>query len=231
MSMIDTNCPIAWPALDETQATDDWEVVDMIDQSPSKGVGVGVRAASSRIPKSISTPDFGNYDFVFEEESVATSVAGDESDVVVEDESESDICVVDTTTAIAGDSPVKVMKRVPSFKDAILLNAQECERLEAEAKKKEAMTRRVPPKKRVPTFSVRKIRRNAHSMTDLASLAEADHEDDELEVNGDADAPEFYARKSKGSTARANSTKLRPDEAKRREFILYKKNVQRARNG
>ena len=93
------------------------------------------------------------------------------------------------------------------------------------------MARRVSPKKRVPTFSVRKIRRNAHSMTDLASLAEADHEDDELEVYGDADAPEFYARKSKGSTARANSTKLRPDEAKRREFILYKKNVQRARNG
>lgn len=220
MSLIDTNCPIAWPTIEETEATDDWEVVDPSSFSSNKSRS----GVDSRMPKSISTPDFGLY--TFEEESFSNS--GDSAN-----EESVDACVVvdddngKSNGVIAGDTPIKVMKRVPSFKDAILLNAEECEK-DAEAKKKQELqqsSRRTLPNKRVPTFAVKKISRNAKSMTDLASLAEGDED-----VCGDTDAAEFYARKSKGSSARASGIKLRPDEAKRREYIIYKKNMQRAGN-
>jgi len=223
MSLIDTSCPIAWPTIEETEATDDWEMVDLKGSHRRNGEP---DVAVSCMQKSVSTPDFGLY--TFEEESVSGTTVSSAAGDSFNDERD-DLCVVvknDSSAVIAGDTPIKVMKRVPSFKDAILLNAEECEK-EVEAKKKSDMqnTRRTPTK-RVPTFAVKKISRNAKSMTDLASLAE--HEDEE--VCGDTDAAEFYARKSKGSTARAIGSKLRPDEAKRRDYIIHKKNIQRAGN-
>mmetsp|Transcript_15136 Transcript_15136/g.22327 ORF Transcript_15136/g.22327 Transcript_15136/m.22327 type:complete len:211 (-) Transcript_15136:41-673(-) len=204
---METACPINWPTIEESRATDDWEIVP---ESPSK------------LPKSVSTPDFGLY--TFEDESISCA---SNSVVIEEDE---DVCVIKhdaTAPSSVGENAVKV-KRVPSFKDAILLNAEET--LKEEERRKAAAiekSRSLTPQKgyRQPKFAIRKISRNFKSTGDLTSLIE--HQEEEEEVLGATDASEFYARKSKGNVSRVNSTKLRPDEAKRREYIIYKKNVQR----
>jgi len=48
-------------------------------------------------------------------------------------------------------------------------------------------------------------------------------------VLGDTDAMDFYHRKAKGSMSRSNGLKIRPDEAKRKEISMYKKDLQRQR--
>jgi hypothetical protein len=79
-----------------------------------------------------------------------------------------------------------------------------------------------PRKPRVnPRFVVKPIRRCTQSMGDLRSLAEDE------EVLGDADAKEFYQRKAMGAKGRANGLKIRPDEMKRKQFTLQKKEMQR----
>jgi hypothetical protein len=50
-------------------------------------------------------------------------------------------------------------------------------------------------------------------------------------VLGDTDAMDYYQRKEHGSRSISNKKKERPDEAKRREIIMYKKDVQRRQNG
>jgi hypothetical protein len=47
------------------------------------------------------------------------------------------------------------------------------------------------------------------------------------QVMGDTDAMDFYHRKEKGSQATSNKKKERPDEAKRKEISMYKKELQR----
>jgi hypothetical protein len=46
-------------------------------------------------------------------------------------------------------------------------------------------------------------------------------------VIGESDAMDYYQRKEHGSKSTVNKKKERPDEAKRREIIMYKKNLQR----
>ncbi len=48
---------------------------------------------------------------------------------------------------------------------------------------------------------------------------------------GETDAMDYYQRKEHGSRSISNKKKERPDEAKRREIIMYKKEVQRRQNG
>jgi hypothetical protein len=73
-----------------------------------------------------------------------------------------------------------------------------------------------------PKFVVAPIRRCTKSTGDLQSLAQVSDE-----VLGEQDAVEYYAQKSAGHRGRQNGQKLRPDEAKRREIILNKKDLQR----
>jgi hypothetical protein len=47
------------------------------------------------------------------------------------------------------------------------------------------------------------------------------------EVLGDTDAMDYYHRKDKGSQSTVNKKKERPDEAKRKEISMYKKELQR----
>lgn len=138
------------------------------------------------------------------------------------------------------------IRRVPSFKDIIMLNAQARE--EEEKKKMELLqnhqnkVREEAMKKRKsgrPMLVVSTINRCTKSTGNLRSLViyedpEEDgvggggggiiHEDDVL---GDSDAIEFYNRKNKGSLNRQNGSKIRPDEAKRKNMIIHKKNAQR----
>eukprot|EP00553_Chaetoceros_curvisetus_P001250 CAMPEP_0204618236 /NCGR_PEP_ID=MMETSP0717-20131115/4957_1 /ASSEMBLY_ACC=CAM_ASM_000666 /TAXON_ID=230516 /ORGANISM="Chaetoceros curvisetus" /LENGTH=303 /DNA_ID=CAMNT_0051631935 /DNA_START=14 /DNA_END=925 /DNA_ORIENTATION=- len=138
------------------------------------------------------------------------------------------------------------MKKVPSFKDIIMLNAQAREEEDRKQKeklqeqqerlRKEAMERR---KKSRPRLVVNPIKRCAKSTGDLRSMVIVEEEEEgyyggggggiiqEDEVLGDTDASEFYSRKQKGSTSRQNGKKLRPDEAKRKNFIIHKKEAQR----
>lgn len=144
------------------------------------------------------------------------------------------------------------MKKVPSFKDIIMLNAQAREEADRKQKeqlqehqerlRKEASQRR---KKSRPRLVVNPIKRCAKSTGDLRSMVIVEEEDDghgcygggggvvggdsimEEEILGDTDASEFYNRKQKGSTSRQNGKKLRPDEAKRKDFIIHKKEAQR----
>jgi hypothetical protein len=71
------------------------------------------------------------------------------------------------------------------------------------------------------------IKRCTKSSPDLRSLVNVNEEDDGGEILGFNDAHEFYARKAHGEASRFNGKKIRPDEAKRREWIINKKDAQR----
>lgn len=77
-----------------------------------------------------------------------------------------------------------------------------------------------------PQFVVKPIRRCSKSMVDLRSLAEAHNEDDD-EAMGATDAMDFYHRKALGAKGRTNGLKIRPDELKRKQFTLQRKEMQR----
>jgi hypothetical protein len=229
------------------------EVSLQIKQEP---VLNGNNNSSSNKKKSLhrcaSTPEFSNLDGDDDDD--------DEDSYVLDCSTESvdaqSLPFVDDTVLLSHRVTHKSsssMKKVPSFKDIIMLNAEAHQ--EEEKKKKEltnqhqqqmrdlAMRRR---KSNRPKLVVNTIKRCAKSTGDLRSLViHEDAEDDgfgggggggggfagnvihEDEVLGDTDAMEFYSRKNKGSLSRHNGAKIRPDEAKRKEIIMYKKNAQR----
>jgi hypothetical protein len=189
-----------------------------------------------------STPEFSNLE---DEDSYVLDCSAESVDAY-------SLPLVDDAVLLShrAKSSSSSMKKVPSFKDIIMLNADAHQ--EEEKKKRElthqhnekmrdlAMQRR---KSNRPKLVVNTIKRCAKSTGDLRSLViHEDPEDDgfggggggiadsvihEDEILGDTDAMEFYSRKSKGSLNRQNGAKIRPDEAKRKEMILYKKNAQR----
>ena len=111
-----------------------------------------------------------------------------------------------------------------------------------EDRRKAAAQRRKANK---PRLVINSIKRCTKSTGDLRSLViHEDVEDDgygygggaggggggiihEEEILGETDASEFYSRKNKGNMNRHNGKKTRPDEAKRKAFIIDKKNAQR----
>lgn len=152
------------------------------------------------------------------------------------------------TGAATNTTPIK---KVPSFKDIMMLNAQQKEN---EDMKKKAQLKELAEKRRLEAVQRRKttktriivtpIKRCAKSTGDLRSLVIHEEEEGygggggggggiihEEEVLGESDAMEYYNRKSHGSKGRANGRKQRPDEAKRKEFIIHKKNAQRRAQG
>jgi len=135
------------------------------------------------------------------------------------------------------------MRRVPSFKDAILLNAEET-RNEIQLKKQQQEKARMEALKNRSRsknikFVVTPIKRCTKSAGDLRSLIRVEDDDADCSggvggggvsndcILGESDAAEFYASKGHARVSRKNGQKLRPDEAKRREMIMYKKNLQR----
>lgn len=256
------------------------------------------------IHKSISTPEFGKiHRKMMSSSSSSSSVntstggaggGGEEDESYVLDCSSSSIdidaqsnfteCTNDRdaillshhTSSTTAPLPVQtVMKKVPSFKDIMLLNAQEKLKEEIDRKKEEEERRqealiarrnksKVKPRlivtKTPPVSPVRQlpissssgsIRRCSKSTGDLRSLVSIQEDEDhydgaggggfggggggggetihEEEVLGETDAMDFYHRKAKGGSNRSNGMKLRPDEKKRKEWIISKKNAQRAK--
>lgn len=145
------------------------------------------------------------------------------------------------------------MRKVPSFKDIVAANAQKLEEEDriAKLKQKELEQKRredaVQRRKQMrPRLIVSPITRCAHSTGDLRSLIIHEEEEghsggggggasavihEENEILGESDAIEYYNRKSHGSKGRVNGKKIRPDEAKRKEMIIHKKNAQRKAQG
>jgi len=265
--MTNNNNTSLWPKLGESKASDDvsppnlttdndeWEFVSedsSSSSSSSNGNNDDGRIESLAMnPKILhhcaSTPDLNQYESYDpkeeEEESFDHCSMGVDAQSVV---SESSHVLVSHT-----DKPLT--RRVPSFKDAILLNAQETKREEADAAKrrehaqrmlrKEALAKRCKPRLVVKPVA-KMTKRNSKSTGDLNSLLHSYatiHEDEDFggggggfaavqedeEIMGDTDAQDFYAQKSKGGSSRANSKKIRPDEAKRLDIILHKKEEQR----
>lgn len=91
---METACPTNWPTIEESRATDDWEIVP---ESPSG------------LPKSVSTPDFGH--FSFEDESISCA----SNSVIVEEDG--DVCVINDVKApgSVGENAVKVRELLLQF--------------------------------------------------------------------------------------------------------------------
>lgn len=122
--------------------------------------------------------------------------------------------------------PSSKIKKTMSWRDMVLSQVDELAKevqvitpLQQQQQQQPKLKMKVKPK-----YVVTPIRRCTMSTPNLRSLAE---EEDEDEVLGDTDAMEYYNRKSKGYTGHKNGMKLRPDEAKRRDITMYKKELQR----
>ncbi len=145
------------------------------------------------------------------------------------------------------------IKKVPSFKDMLLINSQ---KIQEEDQRKKEQLKELEEKRRKEAIQRRKttrtrlvvtpIKRCAKSTGDLRSLVIHEEEEgyggggsgfgsavihEEEEVLGCTDAMEYYNRKDVGRKGRMNGLKTRPDEAKRKEMIIHKKNAQRRAQG
>jgi len=138
-------------------------------------------------------------------------------------------------------STTGTFKKSPSFKDMLLMNA-DSKQDQARKELQEKLRQNVVERKTItPTFVVSKVHtsrlkrcgfstgdlQDAHYTLDKRELPTQESTIPEEEVVGDSDAMEFYSQKAMGSTSRAKGLKLRPDEAKRKEYSLYKKEIHR----
>lgn len=130
---------------------------------------------------------------------------------------------------VAGPRSVISVASTLSFRDAIL-SQNASKGIDSENKK----TNKTPvrPFRFKPKFVVEPIKRCAKSTGDLQSLGKIDEDDDDNDqhILGESDAMEFYHRKSAGMRSRCNNLKIRPDEAKRLQIIMNKKNLQRKKS-
>mmetsp|Transcript_19051 Transcript_19051/g.41002 ORF Transcript_19051/g.41002 Transcript_19051/m.41002 type:complete len:279 (-) Transcript_19051:379-1215(-) len=76
-------------------------------------------------------------------------------------------------------------------------------------------------------FVVKPIQRCTQSTPNLHSLIEEEDGDEGGESMGASDAMEFYSRKAQGAKGRNAGLRMRPDEAKRKQISLHKRNLQR----
>jgi hypothetical protein len=215
------DAPEHWPSLDSvgTKKSEEWE---MVPPQPAAAAQVTFDVDAIHItnddPRCLkhcqSLPDFLNYQ---EDEEYSE----EESAVMIEDSSvmSASVVMVPSQNSLAS-SFAKV-----SFKDAILSKSDhECKQNDAARNGSEPTQSRV--RKVKPKFVVTPIKRCVRSTGDLKALGQ--HMNDEDDVLGDSDAHEFYSRKAHGSATRQNGMKTRPDEAKRLQMTMAKKNLQRA---
>lgn len=206
-----------WPALDskaDPHQQDEWELV-----SPAEGIAHSQKAGSGRrqLRHCESSPDFRLYHLVEED-----SVDGDADEVILENTS---IVGQDDSSAVLVSAPPSVASTVSkfSFRDAILQNNHVGHGTSGQ-QTPSAVSEQPRVRKNKPKYVVKPIKRCARSAPDLHALLE---EDDD--ILGDTDAGDYYARKAHGMSGRVNGLKSRPDEKKRLEITMAKKNLQRQR--
>jgi len=232
-----------WPSICEATESE-WNMISIAPESPLTDTNSPRRQRSDSFHRrSVSVPLLSQYDLcdtlsstsssddqekhADDDTSAETSSGVDVSEMLKDDMS--DFTVLSTPTP----SSQKTVKRVSSFKDAILLNAEETlkEKKNQIGKKKPLLSPRRngnwTPKLKVETVTKPLCRRNSQSMLDLRSLDH--HNDGEENFCDNFEAGGYYARKNHGATQHCNSEKLRPDEAKRKTLIIQKKRMQRVR--
>jgi hypothetical protein len=225
------DAPEHWPSLDSagTKKNEEWEMVPPQPAAAAAQVTFDVDAIhiTNDNPRTLkhcqSSPNLLNYQ-------VEEDASEEESAATIEDSSMMSASVV----VVPSPSPDNIASSFAkvSFKDAILSKSDHGVNQNDTAlngsEPKQSTLRKVKPK-----FVVTPIKRCVRSTGDLKAMGRDMNDEDE--VLGDGDAHEFYSRKAHGSATRQNGLKTRPDEAKRLQMILAKKNVQRerqqARNG
>lgn len=196
-----------WPSLNpEKESTDEWEMVPPATPQVTFHVAFPdetKRQSNSEILKHCqSSPNLREYELADDNDSTSQASS--------------------SMVMVAGPASVwSVGSNRLSFKDAILQPPAQSK----ETKLLPNQTKKVI-KKVKPIFVVKPIKRQTHSTGDLRALAT--HEE---EILGDTDAHEYYSRKSQGAVGRKNGMKTRPDEAKRLQMTMAKKNMQRQRQG
>lgn len=219
-----------WPTLNEAHqgiienpVIDGWEKIVSPETLESKVLPPKLR----KLRHCRSSPDLRFFGKALEavDEGDDDDVDDDDCSFVSYDESSAFVSYDESSamsSAVMVDLPSTsstTYKRIPSFRDAIL------SRTETSTEQKEPGIESFAsrPKKIKPKIVVTPIKRCAKSTGDLQSLVI--HE--EKEVLGESDAMEYYHRKAHGASGRVNTLKLRPDEAKRKQFTLQKKQMQR----
>ncbi|GKZ00078.1 hypothetical protein MPSEU_000961200 [Mayamaea pseudoterrestris] len=104
-----------------------------------------------------------------------------------------------------------------SFRDAILIKARNKDESDGDEALSPSRPRIRPAKYIVVQQSMTRCSR---STGDLQSM--------DSEVMGETDAMDYYHRKALGAKGRVSGLRMRPDEMKRKEMTLNKKNLQRA---
>lgn len=223
-----------------TDGDNDWEMLNTTTETSFEGDMVMIRSPPPPgLPqkrKSSSVPDLR----LLDQEAyrnVTEGSAGDGQDEP--SEASSSMVVVSDPPSVAAEASGVMLVNDPwasatskgvSFKDAILSPSKHTEHASPNKNNRNQVP--TSPRQRNKFKSrivVKPIQRCAKSSPDLRSLDVIDDVDDvkEQDIVGHTDAQEFYARKAHGERGRSNGMKLRPDEQKRRDMIITKKNAQR----
>jgi hypothetical protein len=209
------NLPVAthdsnhWPSLGtaEFMNTDEWEMVAPDDFECQRLVDVVPAVNSKILTHAASSPDFRRY------VEAQDDSADDGTDTLSQGPSSSAVFVS------APPSVASTVSRV-SFRDAILQHNGES----SATQQNRMQTKSGQQRKFKTKFIVKPITRSAKSAPNLHAL-------EEEEVLGDTDACEYYTRKSMGYSGRQNGLKVRPDEAKRLQMTMQKKQMQQQSQG
>lgn len=192
-----------------------------------------------------SSPDFRHYNTILEEN--YDDVGGVLVESYNEDENEDGVASIASSSIVMVSGPPSVISSQSvwsskiSFRDAIMKeHGQETKDATEPNPQQQAKHPRATKKK--PKFVVKPIRRCSKSTGDLQSLARIAENDedhcggggggdpynDDL-IMGETDAQLYYNQKAQGKLGRKNGRKVRPDEAKRLQITMAKKDDQRQR--
>lgn len=226
--------PMDFPQLKEEEE-DDWEMVQEEEEepvvpqvkfqlTPSQDMRqTQIEASEKQNPKMLlhsqSSPNLRDYTI---EETDSDSEFEHVEPQASQDDSSSSFSLVSGAPSVNSIWSSRI-----SFKDALLKKDETTPKAQEEEKKHHHHHHSQRIKKIKPKFIVQQVApiKHAKSMNDLFKLEE------EEEILGDSDAHEYYSRKAQGSLGRRNGRKQRPDEAKRLQMTMAKKNLQRARQG
>lgn len=194
-----------------------------------------------------STPDFHHYSTILEESYDDAGAVLIESYEEEENEdgvgslaSSSIVMVSGPSSVVSTQSCWSTSSRI-SFRDAIM-KEQTQETKEADEPDSQQQPKPTKAVRKKPKFVVKPIRRCSKSTGDLQSLARIAENDDyysggggggdsynDDHILGETDAQLFYNQKAQGKLGRKNGRKVRPDEAKRLQITMAKKDDQRQR--
>merc|ERR1712176_613923 len=190
----------------------------------------------------MSSPNLLQTECYEEDSTVILQTGCYEEDSTVRDAHKSNLEDNDDYTLVSDPSVLSEtffkVRVAPSFKDAILLNMNK-PTSQGDKKCKTGGRNSYRPFQKA-NLVVTPIKRRFMSTNDLGALSNTEQlidggstgagfANNDNEINGESDASEFYARKIHGSVSRRNSRRIRPDEAKRKQMIIFKKELQRQR--